>query len=181
MWFGCEWRWKLFSVLLNHHLQLRISETNQEYFRKWILRCIRPVVLQSVITRQFTGFLIQFRSPSPRNTSVEGSSNSSIKFRSIVSDTFDGQILSSVECLTCNLVSSKFWRLFYVSLYFIMAIFAKHLIDLKSNGNISRSFFADSQPRSTICYSSIGAANTDPRWRPGRVKNQVLNCFLRRF
>ncbi|XP_046437438.1 ubiquitin carboxyl-terminal hydrolase 20-like [Daphnia pulex] len=47
------------------------------------------------------------RSPSPRNTSVEGTASSSIKFRSIVSDVFDGQILSSVECLTCNLISNR--------------------------------------------------------------------------
>ncbi|KAI9555211.1 hypothetical protein GHT06_017726 [Daphnia sinensis] len=47
------------------------------------------------------------RSPSPRSTSVEASSNSSVKFRSIVSDVFDGQILSSVECLTCNLISNR--------------------------------------------------------------------------
>jgi hypothetical protein len=49
------------------------------------------------------------RSPSPRNTSTieAGSSSTATKFRSIVSDVFDGQILSSVQCLTCNLVSSR--------------------------------------------------------------------------
>jgi len=45
------------------------------------------------------------RSPSPRITPVNASN--STKYRSIVSDLFDGQILSCVECLTCNLISSR--------------------------------------------------------------------------
>lgn len=50
------------------------------------------------------------RSPSPRSTSplaAAAAEQTSNKWRSIVSDVFDGQILSSVQCLTCNLVSSR--------------------------------------------------------------------------
>ena len=65
------------------------------------------------------------RSPSPR--AATDSLSSSTKFRSIVSDVFDGQILSSVECLTCNLVQSILINLPMSLILFIYFIISRFL------------------------------------------------------
>lgn len=55
-------------------------------------------------------FIILFFSDSQPSTSCstkDGSNKKQIKYRSIISDIFDGKLLSSVQCLTCDRISSK--------------------------------------------------------------------------
>lgn len=43
----------------------------------------------------------------PSTSSSPPSSDRQIKYRSIISDIFDGKLLSTVQCLTCNRISSR--------------------------------------------------------------------------
>lgn len=45
--------------------------------------------------------------PSTSSSTNSSSSKKQVKFRSIISDIFDGKLLSSVQCLTCDRVSSR--------------------------------------------------------------------------
>ena len=55
---------------------------------------------------------------SSQNSPTKHSTKKQMKTRSIISDTFDGKLLSSVECLTCNRISTRV-ETFQVRMIFI--------------------------------------------------------------
>lgn len=79
------------------------------------------------------------------NNNVQGTNSSglkkSLKYKSIISDVFDGKLLSSVQCLTCD----------RVSVLFIKQICEKKINnifpDIHSSRNIPRPLSADPEPR----------------------------------
>lgn len=57
-----------------------------------------------------TSVLCLFPDSQPSSSSSSNSNNQmkkQIKYRSIISDIFDGKLLSSVQCLTCDRISSR--------------------------------------------------------------------------
>jgi ubiquitin carboxyl-terminal hydrolase 20/33 len=57
--------------------------------------------------------------PSSPQRGVSRGKKAPVKHRSIISDVFDGKLLSSVQCLTCDRVNSILFLFYFSHLYIL--------------------------------------------------------------